>query len=53
MTMRKLLSLVGLFSVITFCGCPDYSHLKEVPDYENMTDGGSEEGVEQFTDEEE
>lgn len=25
-------------------GCPDYSHQRPVPDYENMVDGGGEEG---------
>ncbi len=37
-----------------FAGCPDYSHLRPVPDYENMTDSGGEpaeeDGSEQLDD---
>lgn len=41
--MKKiLLTLVILFGLNTFTGCPDYSHLREVPDYDNMTDSGEE-----------
>lgn len=49
--MKKFYCLIALLSVFTFTGCPDYSHLKEVPDYENMSDGGSAETVEQFDEE--
>lgn len=28
--------------VLMFAGCPDYSQLRPVPDYENMTDGATE-----------
>ena len=35
-----------LFWVVTglclFVGCPDYSHLRPAPDYENMSDSASE-----------
>jgi len=29
-------------SALGLTGCPDYSHLKQVPDYKNMTDSASE-----------
>ena len=25
--------------LMLFAGCPDYSHLRDAPDYENQTDG--------------
>jgi len=44
--MKRILTLCFLFvGLACFTGCPDYSHLREVPDYENMTDGGGEGSV--------
>ena len=40
--MKRLIMFLALLSLSVFVGCPDYSHLKEVPDYKNMTDGGGE-----------
>ena len=36
--------LLGLFAgvLLLLSGCPDYSHLNDVPDYSTMTDGGGE-----------
>ena len=36
--------LLGLFVgvLLLLSGCPDYSHLNDVPDYSTMTDGGGE-----------
>ena len=36
--------LLGLLAgtLLILSGCPDYSHLKDPPDYSTMTDGGSE-----------
>ena len=46
MVMRKILTLAFAAFVVSACvGCPDYTHLREVPDYENMTDSGAEPGV--------
>ena len=39
---RILLLFLLLVGLASFTGCPDYSHLRDVPDYENMTDGGAE-----------
>ena len=39
---KTILMLVILFGLFTFTGCPDYSHLRDAPDYNNMTDGGDE-----------
>lgn len=45
MTKKKLPQiLILLASVLLFSGCPDYSHLRPVPDYENMVDGGGDDG---------
>jgi len=35
--------LFSLLALMLFSGCPDYSHLRPSPDYENMTDRGGEE----------
>ena len=43
MTKKLLLSAVIPFCLV-FTGCPDYSHLREAPDYKNMTDSGGETG---------
>lgn len=44
---RTFLLCAGLVGLVC-CGCPDYSHLRDVPDYDNMSDGGVDEnGVEQ------
>ena len=42
---RFLMFFLILVSLSCFTGCPDYSHQRPVPDYENMTDGagGSDE----------
>jgi len=37
---RTLLLILAVIT-ISFAGCPDYSHLRPVPDYKNMTDGGT------------
>jgi len=36
--------LLGLCAgvLLLLSGCPDYSHLNDVPDYSTMTDGGGE-----------
>ena len=36
--------LLGLLASVflLLAGCPDYSHLNDVPDYSTMTDGGGE-----------
>jgi hypothetical protein len=51
---RKLVGLICLPFLFMFAGCPDYSHLRPVPDYENMTDSGGEpaeeDGSEQLDD---
>jgi len=36
----RLIALGIALASVSFAGCPDYSHLKSVPDYENMTDSG-------------
>ena len=41
MSQKVLLSLLAGV-LLLFCGCPDYSHLNDVPDYSVMTDGGGE-----------
>ena len=38
----RILLIVLAMITISFAGCPDYSHLRPVPDYKNMTDGGAE-----------
>ena len=41
--MKRLSMLILVIASLgMFSGCPDYSHLRPVPDYENMTDGGGE-----------
>ena len=45
LTQSKALASAVTFLVAglilgTTTGCPDYSQLRPVPDYENMTDGG-------------
>ena len=37
-------TLLGLLAgvLLLLSGCPDYSHLNDVPDYSTMTDGGGE-----------
>jgi hypothetical protein len=42
MVMRSVTVFFSLLALMFFAGCPDYSHLRPVPDYENMTDGGGE-----------
>ena len=42
MLMRSLAVFFSLLTIMFFSGCPDYSHLRPVPDYENMTDSGGE-----------
>ena len=39
---KKVLWLLLLPMSLLFTGCPDYSHLREAPDYKNMTDSGGE-----------
>ena len=41
-TLPLLRLLVFTLSTILLCGCPDYSHLRPVPDYENMADLSAE-----------
>jgi len=38
--LRHLLLVAAALTLVGFSGCPDYSHLRPVPDYENMVDGG-------------
>ena len=40
---RFLVVLLLLAPVLSLTGCPDYSHLREPPDYSNMTDSAPEE----------
>jgi hypothetical protein len=40
--MNKLLLIIFSLAIVSFCGCPDYSHLRPVPDYKNMSDTGEE-----------
>ena len=42
MILQKI--LLGLLAsvLLLLSGCPDYSHLNDVPDYSTMTDGGGE-----------
>lgn len=44
--MKKLISIamtiLMAITVVSLTGCPDRSHQRAVPDYENMTDGGGE-----------
>jgi hypothetical protein len=41
--MLKAIAFLGLLILILVTtGCPDYSHLRPVPDYSNMRDGGAE-----------
>ena len=37
-------TLLGLLAgiLLLLSGCPDYSHLNDVPDYSTMTDGGGQ-----------
>jgi len=39
---RFFLALFAGTILLSATGCPDYSHLREVPDYENMTDSAGE-----------
>ena len=39
--------ILTIVSLACFVGCPDYSHLRPVPDYENMTDSSTRDGVEE------
>jgi hypothetical protein len=41
--MRQIGILMLILGAISFTGCADYSHLREEPDYKNMTDSGDEE----------
>lgn len=41
--MQKLIVTILFLCAICFSGCPDYSHLRPEPDYENMTDSGYDE----------
>lgn len=41
--MTKKFALLCLLTMtLLTAGCPDYSHLRPVPDYSNMRDGGAE-----------
>ena len=40
--MRILMLILTVASLSCVAGCPDYSHQRPVPDYDNMTDSGSE-----------
>ena len=42
--MQRWLIKISMLSfvLVMFTGCPDYSHLREAPDYKNMTDSGNE-----------
>ena len=42
--LKRLMLLVASLTLIGFSGCPDYSHLRPEPDYENMVDGGDAAG---------
>ena len=37
---KRLLTLMASLLLLGLSGCPDYSHLRPAPDYENMVDGG-------------
>jgi len=39
---RVLMLTLTIVSLSCFVGCPDYSHQRPVPDYENMTDSAGE-----------
>ena len=41
---KRSLLVVASLTLVGFAGCPDYSHLRPEPDYENMVDGGDAEG---------
>lgn len=36
--MKQFVWILIAAALMAFSGCPDYSHLRPVPDYENMTD---------------
>jgi len=36
----RILLIILAMVTISLAGCPDYSHLRPVPDYKNMTDPG-------------
>jgi len=38
----RIVLIILAMITISFAGCPDYSHLREAPDYKNMTDSGNE-----------
>ena len=40
--MKRTMIVTFAFACLLLTGCPDYSHLRPVPDYENMTDSGEE-----------
>ena len=40
--VRSVIVVLVALVTLSFTGCPDYSHLRPVPDYKNMTDGGAE-----------
>lgn len=37
--MKRFVWILIAGVLLAFSGCPDYSHLRPVPDYKNMTDG--------------
>ena len=39
---NRIFLLAALLSLVFFAGCPDYSHLRDAPDYKNMTDSAGE-----------
>jgi len=41
--VRNALIILVAIATLSFSGCPDYSHLRPVPDYKNMTDDGGAE----------
>jgi len=40
--LQKPLIVLLASLLLLLSGCPDYSHLNDVPDYSTMTDGGGE-----------
>ncbi|MEL7496080.1 MAG: hypothetical protein AAFN77_00615 [Planctomycetota bacterium] len=43
---QVILALCFFGTAILLCGCPDYSALREAPDYSKMSDSGDEPGIE-------
>ena len=37
---RSAIVILVALLTLSFSGCPDYSHLREAPDYKNMSDSG-------------